>query len=96
MVSYELTLILRVTDNVESLKELVKKIFQKYGVSVISEGSWDIKKFAYPIQDEKEGYFVFMDIESPANAVEKIIGDFRLNADVLRYFFIKNNVKKTA
>jgi small subunit ribosomal protein S6 len=95
-VSYELTLILRITDNVESLKELVKKILQKHGVSVISEESWDVKKLAYPIEDETEGYYLFILIESPTNAVDKIIGEFRLNNDILRYFFIKDNKKKTA
>jgi small subunit ribosomal protein S6 len=95
-VSYELTLILRITDNVESLKELVKKILQKYGVSVISEESWDVKRLAYPIQDETEGYFLFMLIESPPNAIDKIIGEFRLNNDIFRYFFIKDSKKKTA
>jgi small subunit ribosomal protein S6 len=95
-VSYELTLILRITDNVESLKELVKKILQKYGVSVISEESWDVKRLAYPIEDETEGYYLFLLIESPTNAVDKIIGEFRLNNDILRYFFIKDSKKKTA
>ncbi|MBN2402285.1 MAG: 30S ribosomal protein S6 [Spirochaetes bacterium] len=94
--SYELTLILRITDNVESLKELVKKILQKYGVSVISEESWDVKRLAYPIEDETEGYYLFMLIESSPNAIDKIIGEFRLNNDILRYFFIKDNKKKTA
>ncbi len=94
--SYELTVILRITDNVESLKEVIKKILQKYGVEVISEDSWDVKKLAYPIKDESEGYYLFLTIESPTNAIDKIIGDFRLNNDILRYFFIKNVSKKTA
>jgi small subunit ribosomal protein S6 len=96
VVSYELTLILRITDNVESLKEQVKKILQKYGVSAISEESGNVKKLAYPIEDEIEGYFLFMLIESPTSAIDKIIGEFRLNNDILRYFFIKDSKKKTA
>ena len=94
--SYELTLILRITDNVESLKELVKKIFQKYGVSVISEEAWDVKRLAYPIDDETEGYYLFSKIECLPSAVEKIIAEFRLNNDIMRYFFIKDDKKKTA
>jgi small subunit ribosomal protein S6 len=96
MVSYELTVILRITDNIESLKELVKKILHKYGVNIISEDVWDVKKLAYPIKDEIQGYYVFFAIESPADAIDKMIGDFRLNNDILRYFFIKNSAKKTA
>jgi small subunit ribosomal protein S6 len=95
-VSYELTLILRVSDNVESLKELIKKIFQKYGVTVISEDKWDVKKLAYPIDDETDGYYCFMSVESPTDSIDKIIADFRLNNDILRYFFIKDSSKKIA
>ncbi|MFH0975921.1 MAG: 30S ribosomal protein S6 [Spirochaetota bacterium] len=94
--SYELTLILRVTDNIESLKELIKKIFQKYGVTVVSEDKWDVKKLAYPIDDETDGYYIFMAIESPTDSIDKIIADFRLNNDILRYFFIKDRSKKIA
>jgi small subunit ribosomal protein S6 len=95
-VSYELTLILRVSDSVESLKELVKKILQKHGVTIVSEESWDVKKLAYPIEDESQGYYLFMLIDSPTNVIDKIIGEFRLNNDILRYFFIKDSKKKTA
>ncbi len=96
IVSYELTLILRITDNVESLKDTIKKLLQKYGVSVISEDSWDVKKLAYHIDGENEGYYLFMSIESPTDAIKKIISDFRLNSDILRYLFIKTPNKKTA
>ncbi|MBN2039052.1 MAG: 30S ribosomal protein S6 [Spirochaetes bacterium] len=94
--TYELTLILRITDNVESLKDVVKNILQKHGASVISEDSWDVKKLAYNIDDENEGYYLFLSIESPTEAIDRIISDFRLNNDVLRYFFIKNPNIKTA
>lgn len=94
--SYELTLILRVTDKIESLKELIKKIFQKYGVTVISEEKWDVRKLAYPIDDETDGYYIFMSIESPPDSIDKIIAEFRLNNDIMRYFFIKDSSKKIA
>lgn len=94
--SYELTLILRITDNIESLKELIKKIFQKYNVTVINEQSWDAKKMAYPIDDESEAYYYLLNIESPTSSIDKLIADFRLNNDILRYFFIRDISKKTA
>ncbi len=94
--SYELTLILRITDKVESLKDTIKKLLQKYGVSVISEDSWDVRKLSYPIDGENEGYYLFMSIESPPDAIKKIIADFRLNSDILRYLFIQVSKKKTA
>lgn len=96
MVNYELTLILRITENVESLKDTIKDILRKYDVSVISEDSWDVRKLAYPIDKENEGYYLFMSIEAQPDAIKKIIKDFRLNKDILRYFFIKESKKKSA
>lgn len=93
-VIYELTVILRITDNVESLKETVKNILQKYGVSIISEDSWDVRKLSYEISGENEGYYLFMTIDSKPDSVQKIIREYRLNSDILRYFFIKQIKEK--
>lgn len=95
-VTYELTVILRISDKVELLKEEVNKILQKHGVTLVAEAKWEVKKLAYYIDNENEGYYLFMSIESPTDAIDKIISDFRLNNDILRYFFIKKIVKKTA
>jgi len=95
-VTHELTLILRITDNVESQKENIKKLLKKYEVEVISEDPWDVKKLAYQIDGESEGYYLFMSISTPPEAIQKIIGEFRLNSDILRYLFIKSSGKKSA
>ena len=94
--TYELTIILRISDSVESVKSKVKEIINKHGVSVISEDSWDIKKLSYQIDNESEGYYLFMTIESPPGAVDKIIKEFRLQNDILRYLFIKVKKQKSA
>ena len=95
-VTYELTVILRITDSVEYVKDNVIGILQKHGVVVISEESWDIKKLAYPIDKESKGYYIFMSIESPPDAIKKIVGDFRLESDILRYLFVKLGRIKSA
>ena len=94
--TYELTVILRISDTVESVKDKVNEIIQKHGVSVISEDSWDIKKLSYQIDNESEGYYLFMSLESPPEAIDNIIKDFRLQSDILRYLFIKVRNKKSA
>ncbi len=94
--TYELTLILRMTENLESLKETAKKILQKHGVIIISEEPGIIKKLAYNIGDDNEAYYIFMLIEAPADSIEKMNMDFRLNNEILRYFFIKKPVEKVA
>lgn len=86
--NYELTTILRVTDGVETLKDNVKNILQKHGVSIISEDAWDVKRLAYEIDGESDGYYLFLNIDSQPDSVKKIVSEFRLNSDILRYFFI--------
>lgn len=95
MNNYEVTVILRTSDT-ESLKDTVKKILQKHNVEITLEDPWGVKKLAYQIDNESEGYYYFMNVESPADSIQKIINDFKLNRDILRYLFVKIQVKKSA
>lgn len=93
MVTYELTVILR-NKETESLIEKVKEILTKHGTSIVSDNSLGIKKLAYQIDGETQGYYLFMNVEIPPASVKKIISDFRLNSNILRYLFVK--IKKAA
>jgi len=88
MESYELTVILR-NNEVDSLKEKVKSILQKFEATVTLEDPWGIKKLAYQIDKEKEGYYYFMNVDASPASIEKIIREFGLNADILRQLFVK-------
>ncbi len=88
MNNYELTVILR-TANSESLKEKVKEILTKFEVTISEEAPWGTKRLAYEIDDEKEGYYFFALIEALPENVDKIIAEFRLIPDILRYMFVK-------
>lgn len=95
MNKYELTVILRTKDQ-EPLKAKVKDILAKNSVSIITEDPWGVKKLAYEIDNERDGYYYFAIVEAPAESVSKINAEFRLNADILRHLFVKAPVKKTA
>jgi len=95
MVTYELTVILR-NKETESLIEKTKEILAKHGTQVISDNSLGIKKLAYQIDGETQGYYLFMNVEIPPASVKKIISEFRLNSDILRYLFVKVNKAATA
>ena len=93
MVTYELTVILR-NKETESLIEKVKEILTKHGTSILSDNSLGIKKLAYQIDGETQGYYLFMSVEIPPESVKKIISEFRLDSNILRYLFVK--IKKAA
>jgi len=63
---------------------------------ITKEDHWGIKRLAYEIAKEREGYYMFMLVDSSPQAVDKIQREFRLNADILRYLFIKPEDRKTA
>ncbi len=95
MNNYELTVILR-NKELDSLKEKVQSILQKHEVKVIEENVWGNKRMAYEIDNEREGYYIIMNIEAAPEAIDKIISNFRLNSDILRYLFVKSKSKKSA
>ncbi len=95
MVTYDLTFILRNKDT-ESLIEKTKDILTKHGTTVLSDNSPGVKKLAYQIDGETQGYYLFLNVQIPPESVKKIISELRLNSDILRYFFIKNNKAATA
>lgn len=94
MNNYELTVIVRNRD-VETHKDKVKEILQKNGVTITKEDHWGIRKLAYEIDREREGFYMYMLIDSAPATLDKIKHEFGLNADILRYLFVKLE-KKTA
>ncbi len=95
MNSYELTVIV-VNREAESLKEKVTGILEKNGVSIITADHWGQKRLAYPIANENEGFYMFMNIEAPADSIAKIKKEFGLDANILRYLFVKQSDKASA
>jgi len=95
MNKYELTVILRNQDK-DALVTKTKDILGKYGVTIVSEDSWGVKKLAYQIEDEREGFYFFAIVESLPENVEKVIAEFGLNTGFLRNLFVKLPETKTA
>ena len=92
---YELTVIVRNRET-ESHKEKVKEILQKHGAVITKEDDWGIKKLAYEISKDREGYYMFMLVDADTQEVDKIQKEFGLNADILRYLFVRPADVKTA
>jgi small subunit ribosomal protein S6 len=95
-VTHELVVIVRVSETVEASKDKIKEILQKYGVTIVSENPWGVKRLAYEIMGERDGYYLLLNIEAPSEAIQKVTNEFRLNSDMLRHLFIKIEKKKSA
>ncbi len=88
MNTYELTVILRLKE-LEATQEKMKDILSKSGITIVSEEPWGNKKLAYEIDNEREGYYFFATVQTSPETVEKVISEFRLNHEILRYLFVK-------
>lgn len=93
MNTYELTIILRNKD-VEHQLERVKELLKKHGTAFLGDNSLGVKRLAYQIDREHEGYYLFMNVEMSPDSVKKITSEFKLNNNILRYLFVK--IKKAA
>ncbi len=93
---YELTVILRINESLESNREKVKAILQKNGANVVSEDVWGNRRLAYMLDGQNDGNYTLMNIEAPPEAIQKITGEFRLNGDILRHLFVRVPAARTA
>jgi small subunit ribosomal protein S6 len=93
--NYELTVILRNKD-IDALKEKLNGILSKHEVVIVKDESWGQKRFAYEIDGERAGFYFIANIQAKPDSVAKLNADFKLNTDILRYFFIKMKMGKTA
>jgi small subunit ribosomal protein S6 len=93
---YELTALLRINGELEATQSRVKEILQKYGVTVENDASWGSKRMAYEISGERDAHYMFLLIEAPTDSIVKIIAEFKLNTNILRYLFVVLNQKKSA
>jgi len=95
MNKYELTVIVR-NREAEAHKEKVREILQKNKANITLEDHWGIKRLAYEIDREREAFYMFMNIEADPLTVDRIKKEFGLNADILRYLFVRLSDIKTA
>lgn len=87
MRKYELTLVLKE----EGQEKILKKIEKWLGKGkILSSKFWGKKKLSYPIKKEKEGNYLFLEIEMPKKGGE-IERNLRLEESVLRYLLVRKD-----
>lgn len=89
---YELIFILRPSLGEEEINNVIdyteKIITDETGV-VIDLNKWGMKKLAYPIKKDIQGYYVYCDYAGTPAAVTEIERRFRIDDAVLKYLTIK-------
>lgn len=96
MRTYELTVILRTGVKIEETKTAVKNTLTKHGITIKEDLSWGNKKLAYPINEEKDGYYMHLLVESEEQAINTIGTDFQVNREILRHMSVVRQDPKSA
>jgi len=89
---YEQIYILRPSLSEEEITRVIENASQVItddGGSIISLDKWGMRKLAYLIKKEPQGYYVFSDIAATPGAIAEIERKFRIDDAVLKYLTVK-------
>ncbi len=89
---YETTCILRPSLGETLFTEVIertKAIITAEGGSIIDFDHWGIRKLAYPIKKESQGYYFCLNYATTQSAIQEMERIFRIDDRVLRYLTIK-------
>jgi small subunit ribosomal protein S6 len=93
---YELTYVLDGVLAEDSFTDLVKRVsayIEKNGGNVIEVDEWGMRQLAYPINRRRNGYYVNMYFNAPADLLAKLERVLRINENVLRYLTLRLDAK---
>ena len=89
---YELGLILRVDKTEDELAEVVETIkrwIANQDGTIVKEDVRGRRRLAYPIAKQRDGYYIFYEIEMSTTAPAEIERNLNISEDVLRYLFTR-------
>lgn len=92
---YEIMFLLNQNENIHSHSlEKIKETLSSKNVTIISEEKIGIKKLAYPVKKNNEGYYHLFYINAETSAMKELEKEFKLFEDILKYLVVKKETKK--
>lgn len=76
-------------DEIDAVINKTKSIIEGDGGIIIRIDKWGLKKLAYLIKKESQGYYVYLDYAGVPASVSEIERIFRIDDKVLKYLTIK-------
>jgi small subunit ribosomal protein S6 len=70
---------------VQTIADKYKTLVETHEGSVESAGKWEKRKLAYEIEGHKEGNYIMMHFEAPANLPAELNRQMRNNDEVIRH-----------
>ena len=90
MRKYEVTFIFRAeSDKLEQGKTFVKDVLTKASANFLEEKDVGEKILAYEIKKQTKGHYYYFTLEMNPAVLDSVEKEIRLNADVLKFLFVK-------
>ncbi|MBP5534910.1 MAG: 30S ribosomal protein S6 [Alphaproteobacteria bacterium] len=74
---------------VDELTDKFAGVIEKEGGKVTKRENWGLRNLAYRIQKNRKGYYVLLNIDAPAVAVQELERVMRIDEDVIRHLTVK-------
>ena len=94
MNNYELLYILKADMEDEARSALIKRfddLIVEDGGEVTETDEWGMRRFAYPINYQNEGYYVLVNFKAQPSLIEEIERVFRITEDTIRFMIVKRD-----
>ena len=96
MRKYELMYIIRPNIEEEAKKALVERfqeILTSNGAEITEAKDWGKRRLAYEINDLREGFYMILNVNSNAEAINEFDRLAKINEDILRHIVVKEEEK---
>jgi small subunit ribosomal protein S6 len=90
MRKYEIAVVLHpdLEIDLESTLEKIEAIFTKNGGKITKKDNWGKRKLAYKINKQDWGLYVFYQVETGPEQINKINQTLRITTEVMRYLIV--------
>ncbi|MBC7241366.1 MAG: 30S ribosomal protein S6 [Anaerolineae bacterium] len=76
-------------EKVQAQIDTVTKRIAGYGGEVTKLSVWGKRKLAYPIKKFREGHYVVVQMQMPAEAVKQLDRDLLISENVIRHLIVR-------
>jgi small subunit ribosomal protein S6 len=91
MRNYELTYIVHPDVADEQLPDVLKQVegWVSAGGEVQKVNDWGRRRLAYPIQNQREGHYICLEIALNPTDIEELERNLKLSESILRYLLVR-------
>jgi small subunit ribosomal protein S6 len=76
-------------DEVKAISQKTAGIIEADGGTILNVDNWGLKKLAYPIDKQQQGYYVYTEFAAVPAAVSEMERIFKIDDNVLKFMTVK-------